>query len=100
MEHSTRWGGKSPIAMIRRKGIHFDKPKKKKATYEELVAMDGLFRPGDIEERLPFSTDELLTKQADGSLCAVFYFIDGDHFLDLRALEAQLLAKTTILSMD
>jgi hypothetical protein len=83
--------------MIRRKGIHFDKPKKRKATYEELVELDGLFRPSDIEDRLPFSTGELLTKQAEGSLCAVFYAIDGDHFLDIRALEEQLLAKTAVL---
>ena len=97
MTDKGRWGGKSPIAMIRRKGIHFDKPKQKKLNYLELVELDGLFRPGDIQNRLPFSIDELLKKQQDGSLMAVFYAIDGEFYLDLRALEEQLRAKVQVL---
>lgn len=98
MNSNLHWGGKSPIAMIRRKGIHFDKPRKKKFTYEELVELDGLFRPADIEGRLPISTNELLSKQSVGSLVAVFYSIDGDFYLDIRALEDQLRAKMTVFT--
>ena len=98
MDSKSRWGGKSPIAMIRRKGIHFDKPKQKKPTYEQLLELDGLFKPADIEGRLPFSLDELLSKQANGSLVSVLYSLDGDFYLDLRALEEQLRARIAVFT--
>ena len=98
MDSKQRWGGKSPIAMIRRKGVHFDKPKQKKLTYEELIELDGLFKPSDIEGRLPFSTEELLTKQVNGFLVSVMYALDGDFYLDLRALDEQLQARIAIFA--
>lgn len=89
------------IAMCRVKGVHFDVGGTK-STYQELVALGGLFEHKDIKDRLNQPDSRMRNWMEDCSWVNVFYHLDlsgkgyTTTYIHLDEFNKHILARLTV----